>query len=60
LVTSLATDNSGSYLFAAANGGSPDLTMYSYDATSLGKLNTTAAVTTGTDPMGPILVIATH
>lgn len=60
LVTSLAIDNSGAYLFAAANGGSPDLTMYSFDSTTAGKLDTTAAVTTGTDPTGAILVTATH
>ncbi|CAN5509769.1 hypothetical protein BH10ACI4_BH10ACI4_26200 [soil metagenome] len=60
LVTSLAIDNSGSYLFAAANGGSPDLTMYSFSSTTAGKLDTTAAVTTGTDPTGAILVTATH
>ena len=60
LVTSLALDNSGSYLFAAANGGSPDLTMYSFDSSTAGKLDTTAAVTTGTDPTGAILVTATH
>ncbi|HWW23886.1 MAG TPA: beta-propeller fold lactonase family protein [Edaphobacter sp.] len=60
LVTSLATDNSGSYLLAAANGGSPDLTMYSFDSTTAGKLDTVAAVTTGTDPTGAILVVATH
>jgi len=60
LVTALATDNSGSYLFAVANGGSPDLTMYSYDSTTSGKLDTIAAVTTGTDPTGAIAIAATH
>jgi len=31
-VTALALDKSGKYLLAAANGGSPDLWMYSFDA----------------------------
>jgi 6-phosphogluconolactonase len=60
LVTSVATDNSGSYLLAAANGGAPDLTMYSFDSTTAGKLDTAASVTTGTDPTGAFLVVATH
>ena len=60
LVTSLATDNSGSYLLAVANGGSPDLTMYSFDSSTAGKLDTETSVTTGTDPTGAILVVATH
>ncbi|HEX7158993.1 MAG TPA: beta-propeller fold lactonase family protein [Edaphobacter sp.] len=60
LPTALATDNSGSYLFAVANGGSPDLTMYTFDSTTSGKLDTTAAATTGTDPTGAIAIAATH
>jgi 6-phosphogluconolactonase len=60
LVTALATDNSDKYLFAIANGGSPDLTMYSFDSTTSGKLDTAAAATTGTDPTGAIAIAATH
>jgi 6-phosphogluconolactonase (cycloisomerase 2 family) len=60
LVTALATDNSDKYLFAVANGGSPDLTMYSFDSTTSGKLDTAAAATTGTDPTGAIAIAATH
>ena len=46
--------------FAIANGGSPDLTMYSFDSTTSGKLDTAAAATTGTDPTGAIAIAATH
>jgi 6-phosphogluconolactonase len=53
----LAVDNSGDYLLAAANGGSSDLTMYSYDSTTTGKLDSSAATATGT---GPVAIAATH
>jgi 6-phosphogluconolactonase (cycloisomerase 2 family) len=53
-------DNSGDYLLAAANGGSSDLTMYSYDSTTTGKLDLSAATATGTDPTGPVAIAATH
>ena len=56
----LAVDNSGDYLLAAANGGSSDLTMYSYDSTTTGKLDLSAATATGTDPTGPVAIAATH
>ncbi len=60
LVRSLVRDNSDTYLLAAASGGSPDLTMYSFDATLAGKLNTVVTATTGTDPTGALMVAATH
>jgi 6-phosphogluconolactonase (cycloisomerase 2 family) len=56
----LAVDNSGDYLLAAANGGSSDLTMYSYDSTTTGKLDLSAATATGTDPTGPVAIATTH
>jgi 6-phosphogluconolactonase len=59
-VQSLTLDRSGTYLLAAAFGGSPDLTMYSFDATSGGKLNQVATAATGTDPAGALLVTASH
>jgi len=59
LVTSLARDKSGSYVLAAASGGSPDLTMYSFDTTTLGKLDSVATTTTGTDPTGASVVVTT-
>jgi 6-phosphogluconolactonase len=60
LPTSLAAERSGVYLLAAAAGGSPDLTMYSFDATVGGKLNAVAKVASGTDPAGSTLVATTH
>jgi 6-phosphogluconolactonase (cycloisomerase 2 family) len=59
-VTGLAADNSGDYLLAAANGGSPDLTMYSFDSTTAGKLDLSTTTTTGTDPTGAVALAATH
>jgi 6-phosphogluconolactonase (cycloisomerase 2 family) len=60
LVTSLGVDKSGKYLLAGANGGSPDLSMYSFDATTLGKLNLATSAASGTDPAGVIAVAMTH
>jgi 6-phosphogluconolactonase (cycloisomerase 2 family) len=60
LVTSLARDSSGKYLFAAAAGGSPDLTMYSFDATAAGRLDQATTATTGSDPVSPLVVAATQ
>jgi 6-phosphogluconolactonase len=59
-VDSLARDNSGKYMLAAAGGGSPDLTMYSFDTTTAGALDSAASAATGTDPTQPLLVVATH
>ncbi len=57
---SVTLDKSKTYLLAAGLGGSPDLTMYSFDATTLGKLDKVATAATGTDPAGALLVVATH
>ncbi len=59
-VTALAVDNSGDYLLAASNGGSPDLTMYSFDTTTVGKLDFATSIATGTDPTNPVAIAATH
>jgi 6-phosphogluconolactonase (cycloisomerase 2 family) len=59
-VTSLARDNSAKYVLAAASGGSPDLSLYSFDATTLGKLDLTATAASGSDPAGSVVVVATH
>ena len=60
LVTSLGTDSSGDYLLAAANGGNPDLSMYSFDTTTPGRLDLATSTATGTDPTGAIAVALTH
>jgi len=59
-VASLAVDSSGNYLLAAASSGSPDLTLYSYDSATVGKLDFSTSIATGTDPTGPIAIVATH
>jgi 6-phosphogluconolactonase (cycloisomerase 2 family) len=57
-VTALGVDNSGDYLLAVANGGSSDLTQYSYD--SAGNLDFSASTATGTDPVGALALAMTH
>ena len=59
-VTSLGMDNSGKYLLAAAAGGGPDLSMYSFDATSLGDLDLAGSAATDIDPAGAFVVALTH
>jgi len=59
-VTSLGVDRSGKYLLAAAFGGSPDLSMYSFDTTTVGKLNLATSTATGTGTTGAVAVALTH
>ncbi len=59
-VTSLGVDKSGKYLLAAAFGGSPDLSMYSFDTTTPGKLNLATSTATGTGTTGAVAVALTH
>jgi 6-phosphogluconolactonase (cycloisomerase 2 family) len=58
--TGLAVDRSGDYLLAIANGGGPDMTMYSYDSATAGKLDEAASTSTGADPTSPTSIAATH
>ncbi|MEO8736152.1 MAG: YncE family protein [Edaphobacter sp.] len=60
LVTSLGIDTSGKYLLAAAFGGGPDLSMYSFDTATPGKLVLATSTATGTDPTGAVAVALTH
>jgi 6-phosphogluconolactonase (cycloisomerase 2 family) len=59
-VTALAADNTGKYIFAAALNGTPDLSMYSFDTVSPGKLVLATSTATGTDPAGAIAVATTR
>jgi DNA-binding beta-propeller fold protein YncE len=52
----VAVINSGSN----GSGGNSDLQMFSFDATTDGKLNPVATATTGTDPTNPSSIAATH
>ena len=60
LVTSLGRDSLGKYVVAASLGGNPDLTMYAFDSTSLGKLDSASTAATGSDPSGATAVALTH
>lgn len=59
-VNSLGVDPGGTYLLAGANNGNPDLSMYSFDATTPGKLNLSTSVATDTDPAGVTEIAVTH
>jgi 6-phosphogluconolactonase (cycloisomerase 2 family) len=59
-VHSLGLDSTGKYLLAAANGGSPDLAMYSFDIAVPGKLDPATSVATGVDPAGAVALALTH
>jgi len=59
-VTALGIDSSGKYLLAAANGGSPDLTMYGFDVTTPGKLDSLTSASTDTAPSNAVAVALTH
>ena len=59
-VTSLGFDTTGTYLLAASLGGSPDLAMYSLDATVPGKLDSVATTSVGTSPTGASVVTLTR
>jgi 6-phosphogluconolactonase len=58
--TMLTVDRTGKYLLVISRGGAPDLTQYSFDASTPGKLDPLASTSTGTDPTGPIGIAATH
>jgi 6-phosphogluconolactonase len=59
-VQSIGIDSTGKYLLAAAPGGNPDLTMYSFDATIAGKLDPATTAATDTDPAGAVALALTH
>ena len=61
-VTSLALDNSGKYVIAAATGGTgtTDLTLYEFDALNAGQLDALATYANGSGTAGSIAVATTH
>jgi 6-phosphogluconolactonase (cycloisomerase 2 family) len=59
-VQSIGIDSTNKYLLAAAVGGSPDLTMYSFDITVPGKLIPATSVATGVAPAGAVSLALTH
>lgn len=50
----MSLDSTGKYLLVICNGGSPDLQVFSFDATTGGKLDSVTTNSTGTDPTKPI------
>jgi hypothetical protein len=48
----LAEDSTGAVVLLVNSGGSPDLTAYTFDATTPGKLDSALTSSTGTDPVG--------
>lgn len=51
---SMSLDSTGTYLLVVSQGGTPDLRIFSFDATTPGKLDSVASSATGTDPTGPV------
>jgi 6-phosphogluconolactonase (cycloisomerase 2 family) len=54
LPIAMSLDSTGKYLFVVNSGGSPDMQVFSFDATTAGKLDPVASVATGTDPAGAV------
>lgn len=54
----LAEDSTGSYVLAVSSGGNPDLAAFSFDSTTLGKLDSVLTASTGTDPVAASAVVA--
>lgn len=50
----MSLDSTGKYLFVVNSGGSPDMQVFSFDATTAGKLDSVTSVATGTDPTGAV------
>ncbi len=54
----LAEDSTGTYVLAINAGGGPDLDTYTFDTTTLGKLDAGKTIATGTDPVQAVAVVA--
>lgn len=54
----LAEDSTSTYVLALNSGGSPDLSTYTFDATTKGQLDAGATSSTGTDPTQAIAIAA--
>jgi 6-phosphogluconolactonase len=55
--SSMSLDSTGTYLLVTCVGGSPDLQVFSFDATSGGTLDSVATATTGTAPANAISLV---
>ncbi len=54
----LDIDSTGTYVLAVNSGGSPDLSTFTFDTTTTGKLVAAATASTGTDPVQAVSVVA--
>jgi hypothetical protein len=54
----LAEDSTGSVVLLVNSSGGPDLDVYSFDATTPGKLDPALTAATGTDPVGALAIAA--
>jgi hypothetical protein len=59
-ISTIAMDeeNTGTYLLAVNSSGSPDLNVYTFDATTGGKLDAYTTASTGSDPVQAVAVVA--
>jgi 6-phosphogluconolactonase (cycloisomerase 2 family) len=54
----LAEDSTNTYVLAVSSGGDPDLAAFSFDTTTLGKLDSVLTASTGTDPVSASAIVA--
>lgn len=54
----LAEDSTSTYVLAVNSGGNPDLSTYTFDATTAGKLVASVTAKTGSDPVTATAVVA--
>jgi 6-phosphogluconolactonase (cycloisomerase 2 family) len=54
----LAEDNTSTYLMAVNSGGTPDLSTFTFDTTTAGKLDASVTGATGTDPVTAVAIAA--
>jgi 6-phosphogluconolactonase (cycloisomerase 2 family) len=54
----LAEDNTKTYVLAVSTGGGPDLQAFTFDTTTLGKLDSALTAATGTDPVQAAAIAA--
>ncbi len=58
LTFGIAEDSTDSYILAVNSGGNPDLSTFTFDSTTAGKLDAGPTSSTGTDPTGALVIVA--
>jgi len=54
----LAEDSTGTYILAVNSSGNPDLSAFTFDSTTAGKLDAYATASTGNDPVQAVAIAA--